>query len=291
MLSTVLSSPKGFADDTTLPVLDPGNGRTKTGRLWCYAVDNRPWQGPGHPVAAYAYSEDRKAAHPASHLKGFRGLLQVDGYAGFGSLVKAAEDGGLQLAFCWAHTRRKFYDIHVATKSPLAEQALRRIAELYAIEADIRGQTADERRTVRQERSRPLVEAMQAWLTKTLDRISGRSALAQAIRYARNHWSGLVLFLDDGRLELDTNTVERAIRPVALGRKNALFAGADSGGQHWALIATLIQTAKLNKRDPLAWLTDVLERIVSGQTKRNELHTLLPWNWKPACMPTTISSA
>jgi transposase len=219
MLSMVLSSPKVFADDTTLPVLDPGNGRTKTGRLWCYAVDNRPWQGPGHPVAAYAYSEDRKAEHPASHLKGFRGLLQVDGYAGFGSLVKAATDGGLQLAFCWAHTRRKFYDIHVATKSPLAEQALRRIADLYAIEANIRGQTADERRTVRQERSRPLVEAMKAWLTETLDRISGRSALAQAIRYALNHWSGLVLFLDDGRLELDTNTVERAMRPVALGRK------------------------------------------------------------------------
>jgi len=280
-----------FADDTTLPVLDPGNGRTKTGRLWCYAVDNRPWQGPGHPVAAYVYSEDRKAEHPASHLKGFRGLLQVDGYAGFGSLVKAATDGGLQLAFCWAHTRRKFYDIHVATKSPLAEQALRRIAELYAIEADIRGRTADERRAIRQERSRPLVEAMQAWLTETLNRISGRSALAQAIRYALNHWSGLVLFLDDGRLELDTNTVERAMRPVALGRKNALFAGADSGGKHWALIATLIQTAKLNELDPLAWLTDVLERIVSGQTKRNELPTLLPWNWQPVCRPATLSSA
>jgi transposase len=189
------------------------------------------------------------------------------------------------------HTRRKFYDIHVATKSPLAEQALRRIAELYAIEADIRGRTADERRAIRQERSRPLVEAMQAWLTETLNRISGRSALAQAIRYALNHWSGLVLFLDDGRLELDTNTVERAMRPVALGRKNALFAGADSGGKHWALIATLIQTAKLNELDPLAWLTDVLERIVSGQTKRNELPTLLPWNWKPVCRPATLSSA
>ena len=291
MLSTALSSPKVFADDTTLPVLDPGNGRTKTGRLWCYAVDNRPWQGPGHPVAVYAYSEDRKADHPATHLKGFRGLLQVDGYAGFGSLVKATTDGGLQLAFCWAHTRRKFYDIHVATKSPLAEIALRRIAELYAIEAEIRGRTADERRAVRQELSRPLVEAIHTWLNDILGRIFSRSALAEAIRYALNHWDGLILFLDDGRLELDTNTVERAMRPVALGRKNALFAGADSGGEHWALVATLIQTAKLNLLDPLAWLTDVLERIVSGRTKRNELHTLLPWNWKPACMPTTISSA
>jgi transposase len=279
MLSTVLASPKVFADDTTLPVLDPGRGRTKTGRLWCYAVDNRPWQGPGHPAAAYLYSEDRKAEHPMTHLKGFRGLLQVDGYAGFGRLVTAA-DGATGLAFCWAHTRRKFYDIHAATKSPLAEEALRRIAALYAIEADIRGQSADQRRQARQQRSRPLVEAMHTWLTGQLGRISGRSALAQAIRYAFNHWDGLIRFLDDGRLELDTNTVERAIRPLALGRKNALFAGADSGGHHWAIVATLIQTAKLNEVDPLAWLTDVLERIVSGRTKHNELSALLPWTWK-----------
>ena len=281
VLSTVLTSPKVFADDTTLPVLDPGRGRTKTGRLWCYAVDNRPWRGPGHPAAAYVYSEDRKGEHPATHLKGFRGVLQVDGYAGFGRLV--ADAGNVsQLAFCWAHARRKFYDIYVATQSPLAGEALRQIAALYEIEDEIRGQPAEERRRVRQQRSRPLVEAMQAWLAETLGRISGRSALAQAIRYALNHWSGLILFLDDGRLELDTNTVERAMRPVALGRKNALFAGSDSGGRHWAIIATLIQSAKLNDVDPLAWLTDVLERIVSGRTKRHELDTLLPWNWKAA---------
>ena len=159
---------------------------------------------------------------------------------------------------------------------------MRRIAELYDIEADIRGTTAENRRAVRQLRSRPLVEAMKTWLTEQLGRISGRSALAQAIRYALNHWDGLVLFLDDGRVELDTNTVERAIRPVALGRKNALFAGADSGGRHWAIVASLIQTAKLNAVDPLAWLTDVLERIVSGRTRQHELDTLLPWNWKAA---------
>jgi hypothetical protein len=158
---------------------------------------------------------------------------------------------------------------------------LRQIAALYEIEDEIRGQPAEVRQRVRQQRSRPLVEAMQAWLAETLGRISGRSALAQAIRYALNHWSGLVLFLDDGRLELDTNTVERAMRPVALGRKNALFAGSDSGGRHWAIIATLIQSAKLNDVDPLAWLTDVLERIVSGRTKRHELDTLLPWcRWR-----------
>jgi len=281
VLSTVLSSPKVVADDTTLPVLDPGRGRTKTGRLWCYATDNRPWSGPGHPAAAYVYSEDRKGEHPASHLKGFRGLLQVDGYAGFAGLVTGAADEGPTLAFCWAHTRRKFYDIYTANKSPLAHEALQRIAALYAIEADIRGQTAEDRKQARQQHSRPLVEAMHAWLTEQLSRLSGRAALAQAIRYALNHWIGLTRFLDDGRFELDTNIVERAMRPVALGRKNALFAGADSGGKHWAMIASLLQTARLNDAEPLAWLTDVLKRIVSGQTKRNQLDTLLPWNWKP----------
>jgi hypothetical protein len=280
VLSTVLSSPKVAADDTTLPVLDPGRGRTKTGRLWCYAVDNRPWLGPGHPAAAYAYSEDRKGEHPASHLKGFRGLLQVDGYAGFGGLVTDAANDAPTLALCWAHTRRKFYDVYTTTKSPLAHEALQRIGALYAIEADIRGQTAEHRKHARRQRSRPLVETMHTWLTELLGRLSGRSTLAQAIRYALNHWKGLIRFLDDGRFELDTNIVERAMRPVALGRKNALFAGADSGGKHWAIVATLIQTAKLNNVEPLAWLTDALKRIVSGQIKRNQLETLLPWNWK-----------
>jgi transposase len=279
VLITILSSPKVVADDTTLPVLDPGRGRTKTGRLWCYAVDNRPWSGPGHPAVAYAYSEDRKGEHPATHLKGFRGLLQVDGYAGFGGLVTGAANDAPTLAFCWAHARRKFYDVHTATQSPLAFEALQRIGALYVIEADIRGHTAEHRKQIRQLRSRPLVEAMHAWLTELLGRLSGRSTLAQAIRYALNHWDGLIRFLDDGRFELDTNIVERAMRPVALGRKNALFAGADSGGKHWAIVATLIQTAKLNNVEPLAWLTDVLKRIVSGQTKRNQLDTLLPWNW------------
>jgi transposase len=168
---------------------------------------------------------------------------------------------------------------------------LQRIGALYAIEADIRGQTAEQRRQIRQARSRPLVEAMHAWLSELLGQLSARSSLAQAIRYALNHWKGLVRFLDDGRFELDTNIVERDMRPVALGRKNALFAGADSGGKHWAIVATLIQTAKLNDVEPLAWLTDALKRIVSGHTKRNQLNTLLPWNWKPACMPATINSA
>ena len=291
VLSTVLASPKVFADDTTLPVLDPGRGRTKTGRLWCYAVDNRPWCGPSHPAAAYVYSEDRRGEHPQTHLRGFRGLLQVDGYAGFGGLVRGNTADAPQLAFCWAHVRRKFYDIHVANQSPLAAEALRRIAELYDIEAGIRGTPADNRRSQRQQHSRPLIEAMHAWLDEQLERISGRSTLAQAMRYALNHWSGLILYLDDGRLEIDTNTVERAMRPVALGRKNALFAGADSGGRHWAIVATMIQTAKLNDVDPLAWLTDVLQRIVARTTKQHELHKLLPWNWKIANAAEAPSSA
>jgi hypothetical protein len=298
MMTTVLASPKIFADDTVLPVLDPGRGKTKTGRLWCYAVDNRPWRGPGHPVALYIYSADRKGDHPEEHLKGYGGLLQVDGYAGFNGLVTDPAGDAPKLAFCWAHTRRKFHDIFAATKhapghstrgAPLAEEALRRIAALYAVEIDLRGQSAEDRQRVRQQQSRPLVEAMHGWLNQTLGRISGRSALAQAIRYALNHWEGLILFLDDGRLELDTNTVERAIRPVTLCRKNALFAGAPRlrrgrlrGGRHWAIVMTLIQTAKLNAVEPLAWLTDVLERIVTGRTKNHELDTLLPWNWNAA---------
>jgi hypothetical protein len=290
ILSTVLSSPKVVADDTTMPVLDPGRGRTKTGRLWCYATDNRPWSGPGHPAAAYVYSDDRKGQHPATHLKGFQGLLQVDGYAGFNQ-VQTGTNQPPQLAFCWAHARRKFYDVHIATKSPIAHEALQRIAALYAVESDISGCPAEDRQRERQQHSRPLVEALQVWLREQLGRLSSRSKLAQAIRYTFNHWNGLSRFLDDGRLELDTNIVERAMRPIALGRKNALFAGADSGGRHWSIVATLIQTARLNNVEPLAWLTDVLTRMVSGQTKRHDLDRLLPWNWKLMNKPQAVSSA
>ena len=279
--TTVLSAPHVFADDTTLPVLDPGRGKTRTGRLWCYAVDDRPWQGPKPPAAAYIYGEDRKAMHPAAHLSQFRGVLQVDGYSGFASLVSGRRDGSIQLAFCWAHCRRPFYEFFVATKSPLAAEALARIAQLYAIEADIRGHPAEYRRTVRQQRSRPIVESLHAWLTLQLPRLSGSSPLAKAMRYALRHWSGLVLFLDDGRIELDTNVVERGMRPVALARKNALFAGSDGGAGHWAIAMTLITTAKLNGVDPLAWLADVLRRVVCGRTRHHELDQLLPWNWRP----------
>jgi transposase len=291
MLGTALSCPKLFADDTTLPVLDPGRGRTKTGRLWCYAVDDRPWCGPGHPIAAYVYSEDREGAHPAEHLAAFRGVLQVDGYAGFKRLAGTRADASVSLAFCWAHMRRKFYDFHNSTKSPLAAEVLKRIRELYAIEAEIRGHPADDRRQARQERSRPIVEALHVWLEDHAGRVSAAAGLGEAIRYALRHWAGLLVFLDDGRVEMDTNTVERAIRPITLNRKNALFAGNDGGARHWAIALTLIQTAKLNGVDPMAYLTDVLERIVSGRTKAHELQTLLPWNWKASLSGTTIARA
>ncbi len=291
VLSTALSCPKLFADDTTLPVLDPGRGRTKTGRLWCYAVDDRPWRGPAHPIAAYVYSEDRKGARPAEHLATFRGVLQVDGYAGFKRLAGERADGSVTLAFCWAHMRRPFYEFHASTKSPLAAAVLARIGELYAIEAEIRGQPAERRRQARQERSRPIVEALHAWLQDHVARVSAASDLAKAIRYALRHWTGLAVFLDDGRIEMDTNVVERAIRPIALNRKNALFAGNDSGARHWAIAMTLIQTAKLNGVEPMTYLTDVLERVVSGQTKTHDLHTLLPWNWSPSAHVTVTSQA
>jgi hypothetical protein len=287
VLGTVLSSNKLFADETTLPVLDPGRGKTKTGRLWCYAVDDRPWIGSTHPAAAYVYSEDRRGEHPTEHLAAFRGTLQVDGYAGFGKLVEARSDASIKLAFCWAHARRPFYEFYTSTQSPLAAEVLARIAKLYAIEADIRGQPPDVRQSVRQVRSRPLVEALQLWLQDRLPRVPGWSDLAKAMRYILRHWDGLILYLDDGRLEMDTNVVERAIRPVTITRKNSLFAGSDAGARRWAIANTLIQTCKLNSIDPLAWLTDVLQRIVSGRTKNHQLHTLLPWNWR---QPSTISA-
>ncbi len=280
ILGTALSSPKLFADDTTLPVLDPGRGRTKTGRLWCYAVDDRAWDGPGHPVAAYVYTEDRKGERTAAHLAGFHGVLQVDGYAGFKRLAVERADGSVTLAFCWSHMRRGFYDFHVSTQSPLAAEVLAHIRTLYAIEAEIRGHPAEHRQQVRGERSRLVVDALHAWLLDHAGRVSAASDLARAIRYALRHWVGLVVFLDDGRVEMDTNVVERAIRPNVLTRKNALFAGSDEGARHWAMAMTLVQTAKLNGVEPMAWLTDVLERVVSGRTRAHELHTLLPWTWR-----------
>jgi transposase len=277
LAADVFASAKIFADDTPLPVLDPGRGRTKTGRLWVYARDDRPWAGPSPPAAVYFYSPDRKAARPAAHLDDFSGVLQVDGYAGFERLTASGE---VVIAACWSHARRRFYDLHESTGSPIAAEALRRIAELYAIEERIRGRSAEERRSARNFQSRPLVEAMKTWLEHALDRIPSRGDLAEAIRYALVRWVALSRFVDDGRIELDTNTVERAIRPVTLGRKNHLFAGSDGGGERWAMVCSLVTTAKLNGVEPYAYLKDVLERLVHGHPM-SRIHELLPWKWKP----------
>ena len=274
----VFASSKLFADDTPIPVLDPGRGQTKTGRLWVYARDDRAWKGPAPPAAVYFYSADRKAERPAAHLDRFRGILQVDGYAGFETL---AASGEVVLAACWAHARRKFYEFHQATGSPIAAEALRRIAELYTIEKRIRGQPAEARRRAREAESRPLIEAMRSWLEDQLRRVPPRGGLADAIRYALARWPALCRFLDDGRIELDNNAVERAIRPVALGRKNHLFAGSDGGGERWAMVCSLIATAKLNDVEPYAYLKDVLERMTHGHPM-SRLDDLLPWNWKAA---------
>jgi len=277
LCKNVFASDHLFADDTPIPVLDPGRGRTKTGRLWVYAREQRPWSGPEPPAAVYLFAPDRKAERPVAHLAHFKGVLHVDGYAGFERLTG---NGDIVLAACWAHTRRKYYEVAETTGSPIATEAVRRIAELYAIEARVRGQSSAHRLAERRSFSKPVVQAMHTWLEAQLTRVPGRSTLAEAIRYALSRWEGLTRFLHDRRIELDTNPVERAIRPVALGRKNHLFAGSDGGGNRWAIVCSLIETCKLNGVEPYAYLTDVLTRMVDGHPV-NRLDELLPWVWKP----------
>ena len=288
VLAHVVGHTRVFADDTPLPTLAPGRGRTRDGRIWAYAADDRPCGGTGPPAVAYVYAPDRKGIRPARHLAAFRGTLQVDGYGGFRTLADRRNDGAVALAFCWAHLRRRFHKIHAHTASPIAAEALLRIGALYAVERGIRGRPAGERRAVRQERSAPLVRDLRLWLDAQLGRVSQGSALAAAIRYGLRHWDGLCRFLDNGTLELDTNSVEREIRPIVVTRKAALFAGSEGGGESWAIATTLIRTAILNGADPQAWLTDVLERMVRGEVRSTELATLLPWARR---QPSTAAAA
>src|ERR1700751_116299 len=267
----VMAAGKLHADDTPVPVLAPGLGKTKTGRLWTYVRDDRP-AGDSTPAAVwFAYSPDRKGEHPQSHLSNFTGTLQADGYAGFDQIYEA---GHIQEAACWAHVRRKFYDLEVAHKSPVAAEALERIAELYAIEKEIRGRPPDERREVRNTRSRPLLESLKQWFEETLGKLSRKSETTKTIRYALGRWNELMRFCDDGHLEIDNDAAERSLRTVVLGRKNFIFACSDGGGESAAAIYSLLGTAKLNGIDPESYLRNVLSRIADHP----RIEELLPWN-------------
>ena len=264
-------------DDTPVPVLAPGTGKTKTGRLWTYVRDERPFAGSRPPAALFFYSPDRKGEHPKAHLQDFRGVIHADGYAGFNGLFAGNR---IAEAACWAHVRRKFFDVHAANGSSIAKQALDRIGDLYGVEKTITGLPPDQRRAERQKRSKPIAEALRVWAETTLPKLSRKSELAKAFRYMRSRWKALLRCFDDGRLALDNNPAERALRCVAIGRKNYLFAGSDAGGRRAAALYSLIETAKLNGLDPQNYLADVLTRIADHPAR--QIADLLPWHWKPA---------
>lgn len=275
----VLGTYKIHGDDTPVPVLCPGRGTTKQGRLWTYVRDDRPAGSLEPSAVIFRYSPDRKGERPRTHLANFTGVLQADAYAGFDRLYGEK----IQEAACWAHVRRKFYDIHAALSSPIALEALERIARLYQIEEEIRGRQPHERHTVRQARAGPELKSLHEWLHKTATTLSKKSELAKAIRYALSNWVALTRFCEDGRLEIDNNAAERALRAVALGRKNWLFAGSDDGGERAAAMYTLIGTAKLNGIDPEAYLRHVLGRIADHPI--NRIDELLPWNLAAILQP------
>lgn len=269
----VLSAKKLHADDTPVPVLQPGRGRTKLGRLWTYVRDDRPAGSAEAPAVWFQYSPDRKGERPVAHLSGFTGILQADGYAGFDQLYRR---GDIVEAACWAHVRRNFYEIHEANRSPLAAEALTRIQGLYAIEATIRGRLPEVRVATRQARAGPLLAALHDWLHDTLAKVSQKSELAVAIRYALTRWTALTRYRDDGGIEIDNNAAEQSLRAVAVGRKNYLFAGSDAGGERAAAFYSLLGSAKLNGLDPERYLRTVLECIAEHPIKR--IDELLPWN-------------
>ncbi|WP_284945148.1 IS66 family transposase [Acidisoma cladoniae] len=270
------------ADDTTVPVLSPGLGKTRTGRLWVAVRDERPWGSDVPPAAFYRYSADRKGVHVEALLGSYRGFLHADGYSGFTRFYKpttALGDAPLVEVACWSHARRCFYDVHHQTGSPIALEALHRIAALFAVEGHIRGKPPDQRAFARREHAEPLLEHLKQFLEKELLRISGKSSLAEAIRYTLSRWKALTRYVTDGRLEISNNAAERAMKPPVLGRKNYLFCGSDAGGQRAACMYTIVETAKMNGINPQTYLTNIIGRIADHPIHR--IYELLPWRWKP----------
>ena len=275
--ANLLASAKLAVDETPVPVLDPGRGKTKTGYFWAVARDDRPWGGTDPPAVVYTYAPGRGGEHLEKLLANYRGIVQCDGYAPY----KKLPANRITIAFCWSHLRRELFEVAERGNAPIATEAIARIAQIYAIEKNVRGASADTRRIVRQAKSRPLIEALKIFFEHQLTRLSGGSDTARIIRYGLRHWDGLARFLDDGRIELDTNIVERSMRPQALTRKNALFAGHDDGAENWAILASLIETAKLSNIDPQPWLADCLTRLVN-LWPNNRLDELMPWAWSAA---------
>jgi transposase len=274
----VFAAERIHADDTTVPV--QAKGKCRTGRLWTYVRDDRPFGEPAAPTAALFYSPDRGGEHPQQHLANYAGLMQADAYAGFNKLyAPSRQPGPIVEAGCWAHARRKFFDLARLQKAPIAVEAIDRIDALFAVEREINGLTAQERLAVRQERSRPLVAGLEAWLREQRGKLSSKSDTAKAIDYSLRHWPALARFIEDGRLCMSNNAAERVLRCVAVGRNNWTFAGSDDGGRRAAAIYTLTETAKLNDIDPQSWLADLLARLLDYPAKR--ISDLLPWNWRP----------
>ena len=287
----VMASDLLHADDTPIRVLDragrdKGLGKgVKKGRIWAYVRDQRPWSGVSPPGAVYAFAPDWKEEHVHRHLANTRGILQADGYKGYAKLYEPGPDGAPRLreAACWAHLRRDFHDEWDKTKSVIAREALDRIGALYDIEREVNGCPAEIRLAVRQKHSSPKVEAFFAWSEQQLSRIPGKGDLAKAFRYGMSRRDAFSLFLSDGRVGIDNNPAERALRPIGVGRRNWLFAGADTGAETLARAMTIVETAKMNGLDPQAYLTDILTRI--HDHKINRLDDLLPWNWSPLAAP------
>ena len=279
----VKTAPVIHTDDTPVPLLSPGLGRTRTGRLWVYLADERSWQGPRAPAAWYRFSPDRKGERPRDHLAEFEGTIQADAYTGYTALTRESGLPGrnaprIQHAACWAHARRKLFDEFERTKSPIAQEALRRIGELYAIEAQINGENTERRALVRQEQARPLLAELRRYLQEQRRRLSAKANLAKALNYALGRWECLCLYTTDGRIGIDNNPAERALRGIAITRKNYLFLGSEAGGERAAIIYTVLETAKLNGLDPEAYLTNVIDRMAKGHPA-NRLKELLPWKW------------